>query len=173
MGNVEQLCDLACPPLSSIRVAAEAAGYEAARLLDRLLDGAPPPATPLQFPPLGVVTRRSTNVYAVNDDDLAAALRFIRGNAFRPIGVEDVVRAACVSRSTLERRFRAVLGRSPLDEILRVRVERVRQLLLETDWPMPRVAREAGFRDGRHLAEVFHTCIGDTPTAYRRRFRRC
>ena len=85
--------------------------------------------------------------------------------------VEDVVEAVCVSRSTLERRFRAVLGRSPLEEINRVRVERARQLLVETDWSLAQVARAAGFHDGRNLSEVFLGQTGERPSAYRRRFR--
>jgi LacI family transcriptional regulator len=171
VGDVDLICDLAYPPLSSIRTAAEAAGHEAARLLDRLMAGAPPPATRIEFPPLGIVIRRSTDLLAITDADLAKALRFIRNHAGQAIGVDDVVEAVCLSRSSLERRFRAALGRSPLEEIRRVRVDRARRLLIETDWPMPQLAREAGFRDGRHLSEVFQAHTGDTPTAYRKRFR--
>jgi LacI family transcriptional regulator len=170
VGNSSLLCSLAMPPLSSVRVDAEATGHEAARLLDQLLRGASPPAAPVQLPPLGVVSRRSTDVYAVADADLAAALIFIRDNARLGIGVEDVVRAVGISRSTLERRFRSTLSRSPLEEIRRVQVERAQQLLVETDWPMLRVARESGLRDGRHLTEIFRLRVGATPTAYRRRF---
>jgi LacI family transcriptional regulator len=170
VGNIDLICDLAYPPLSSIRTAAEAAGYEAARVLDTMMQGEPPPQARIEFPPLGVVTRRSTDILAVNDPDLARALRFIRENAVRAITVDEVVAAACISRSTLERRFRLVLDRSPLDEINRVRVERARQLLVETDWPMTQVAKESGFHDGRNLSEVFHARTGDTPSAYRRRY---
>jgi LacI family transcriptional regulator len=170
VGDIDTICDLAYPPLSSIRTAAETAGFEAARLLDRLMQGEPPPAARIEFPPLGVVTRRSTDVLAVSDADLSTALRFIRDHAAEEITVEDVVAAACVSRSTLERRFRQLLGRSPLDEIYRVRVERARHLLAETDWPMSHVAKESGFHDSRRMSEVFHAHTGETPTAYRRRF---
>jgi len=170
-GNVELICSMAYPPLSSVRVAAEAAGYEAARLLDRLMDGAPAPPARIEFPPLGVVTRRSTDVLAVTDAALASALRFIRDQARRPIGVTDVARAACLSRSTLERRFGNLVGRTPAAEIRRVRVERARQLLIETDWLMARVAEESGLGEGGRLSDVFRAETGETPTAYRRRFR--
>jgi LacI family transcriptional regulator len=171
VGDIDPICDLAYPPLSSIRTAAEAAGFEAARLLDRLMQGEPPPKSRIEFPPLGVVARRSTDVLAVADDDLATALRFIRDHAAGEITVEDVVSAACVSRSTLERRFRQLLGRSPLDEIYRVRVERARHFLAATAWPMAQVAKEAGFHDPRRMSEVFHAQTGEAPTAYRRKFR--
>jgi LacI family transcriptional regulator len=171
VGDIDPICELAYPPLSSIRTAAEAAGFEAARLLDRLMQGDAPPKQRVEFPPLGVVTRRSTDVLAVNDADLATAMRFIRDHAAQPISVDDVVEAACISRSTLERRFRATLGRSPLDEIYRVRLERARHLLAETDLPMAQVAKESGFHDGRRMSEVFHCHTGEAPTAYRRKFR--
>jgi LacI family transcriptional regulator len=171
VGNMDPICELAYPQLSSIRTAAEAAGFEAARLLDRLMQGDAPPAERVEFPPLGVVTRRSTDVLAVTDDDLATAMRFIRDHAAETITVDDVVEAACVSRSTLERRFRATLGRSPQDEIYRVRLERARHLLAETDWPMAQVAKEAGFHDGRRMSEVFHAHTGEAPTMYRRKTR--
>jgi LacI family transcriptional regulator, galactose operon repressor len=171
VGNIDLICDLAYPQLSSIRTPAEAAGYEAARLLDSLMQGEPPPGHRIELPPLGVVTRQSTDVLAVTDVDLATALRFIRQNTGRTITVEQVADAACVSRSTLARRFRVVLGRSPLEEINRVRVERARHLLIDTNLSMTQVAKAAGFNDGRSLSEVFHTQTGDTPSGYRRRFR--
>jgi LacI family transcriptional regulator len=171
VGNIDLMCALAYPPLSSIRTAAEAAGYEAARLLDRLMEGEARPGARIEFPPLGVETRRSTDLYAVTDTDLSAALRFIREHAHQGIGVPEVMKAVSLSRSTLERRFRTALGRSPLEEILRVRTERARQLLLETDWPMGEVARNAGLRDGQHLSELFRSRTGMTPKDYRSRFR--
>jgi LacI family transcriptional regulator len=170
--NLDLLCDLASPPLSSIRTAAEAAGFEAARLLDRLMAGDPPPADRIELPPMGVARRRSTDICSVIDPNLGAALRFLRDNVARPIGVDDLVGAACVSRATLERRFRTALGRSPLDEIRRVRVERARELLADTDRPMAHVAEASGFSDPQHLAEVFRDLTGETPTGFRKRFRR-
>jgi LacI family transcriptional regulator len=171
VGNIDPICEMAYPQLSSIRTAAEAAGFEAARLLDRLMQGDAPPVERVEFPPLGVVARRSTDVLAVPDDDLATAMRFIRDHAVETITVDDVVEAACVSRSTLERRFRATLGRSPLDEIYRVRLKRARQFLAETDWPMAQVAKESGFHVGRRMSEVVHAHTGEAPTAYRRKTR--
>ena len=153
-GNVELLCSMAHPPLSSVQVAAEAAGFEAARLLDRLLHGEAAPGARIEFPPLGVVTRQSTDLLAITDAALAAALVFIREHATRNITVDDVARAAGLSRSSLERRFRDQIGRTPAREIRRVRVEVARRRLVETDWPMTRVAEDAGFRDGGHFSEA-------------------
>src|SRR5947207_2945535 len=91
-------------------------GFEAARLLDDLLDGAPRPATPITIAPSGVVTRQSTDVTAVSDPDVLAALNFIREHADQPLRVEDVLEQVPLGRRTLERRFRVAMGRSILSE---------------------------------------------------------
>jgi LacI family transcriptional regulator len=85
--------------------------------------------------------------------------------------VSDVVRAAQVARRSLERKFRAVLGRSPLEEIRRARLERVRELLVNTDLPMPTIAVRSGFDSAVRLTTVFREETGLTPTGFRRQFR--
>jgi LacI family transcriptional regulator len=103
---------------------------------------------------------------------VAAAVRFIRAQAHRPLRVGEILRAVPVSRRSLERGFRQALGRSPLEEIRRVHVERARHLLAETDWSMPAVAGGAGFADAKQLSTRFRQATGLTPTAYRRAFHR-
>lgn len=165
------LCQTASPPLASVRIPGEAIGHEAARVLDALMAGGPPPPARIEFAPLGVTARASADVTAVADPDLAAALRFIRDRAADRIGVAEVVAASGVSRSTLERRFRTALGRSPLQELARVRVERACALLAGTDLPLADVARQAGFRDPAHLTTAVRTATGVTPSVYRTRNR--
>jgi LacI family transcriptional regulator len=166
------LCEMARPPLSSVRLPIEQVGFEAARMLDEMLAGRRPPDEPVLLPPSHVVTRQSSDILAVGDRDVADALRFIRTHAADAIGVSDVLRDAAVSRRVLERRFRKVLGRSPLEEITRVRIERAKQALSETDMPMAQVARASGFSGASRLSVVFSRQTGLTPTAFRRRFRR-
>ena len=86
------------------------------------------------------------------------------------ITVGDVVAATDISRSVLERRFSALLKRTPLDEIRRVQLEMARELLIETDYNVPEVATASGFRDGKHLAMVFRDKLQTTPTRYRQQF---
>ena len=131
--NDEMLCELCDPPLSSVALNPLKVGYEAAALLDRMMRGMSPPKDKMLIPPLGVVMRQSTDVLAISDADLAAAVRLIRERACQGIGVEDVVRQVDLSRSTLKRRFAAILRRSPQDEIHRVQIERVMQLLSTTE----------------------------------------
>jgi LacI family transcriptional regulator len=169
--NDDLLCGLARPPLSSVALPHERVGYEAAGLLSRLLRRGQPPSRPRLVPPVGVVARRSTDVLAVSDPEVAAAVRFVRANRHRPIRVPDILREVLVSRRALERRFRRILGRGLLEEIRRAHVLCAQELLAQSDLPMPAVAVHAGFSDARQLSTVFRMVTGQTPTAYRAQSR--
>ena len=164
--NDEALCAMARPSLSSVALDTERIGYEAAALLDRLMRGRRVPKE-TALPPLGVVARQSSDYVAVDDDRLAAALRHIREHASEGIGVDDVARAAALSRSSLERGFRAALGRTPHDELVRVRLELARRLLAETDLKLAAVAQKSGFQHAQRLCERFKAKYGMTPGEYR------
>ena len=165
--NDELLCEACVPSLSGIALTSERIGFEAARLLDRLMHGARPPKAPLLLEPTGVVARQSTDTLAVDDPDLPRAVAYIRGHATDPIQVKDVLREVPVSRRWLERRFREVLGRGPAAEIRRVRLARAKRLLAETDLPVPEVARLAGFASREYLAAVFQSELDLSPRQYR------
>jgi LacI family transcriptional regulator len=169
--NDEPLCEIADPPLTSVIPDHQQVGFEGAALLDRLMEGGSPSAEPIYLPPAGVATRMSTDVLAAEDLDVVAAVRFIREHACRGIGVDDVVAEVLVSRSTLQRRFGRALGRSIHDEILRVRLRRVVQLLAETELPIETVAAKAGFAHRQYLGEIFKAKTGQTLAAYRNRVR--
>jgi LacI family transcriptional regulator len=169
--NDEALCAMSRPPLSSVALPTERIGFEAARALDRLMRGRPvPPRTAI--PPLGVIARLSSDGAAVADPRLAAALRHLRDHACEGIGVDAVSRAAALSRSTLERGLRSVLGRSPAAELLRVRLDAAKRLLAGTDLKLSAVARRAGFRHAQRLCERFRAAFGETPGRFRARARR-
>ena len=165
--NDELICELCHPPLSSIEQNPERVGYEAAALLDRLIDGQASPAQPILVEPLGVVARQSTDVVAVGDADVAAAVHFIRGHACDGIQVKDVLQHTNISRSTLERRFARLLGRSPKAEILRVQLDRVKHLLAMTDYSLARIAQLTGFDYMESMCCCFKRTIGQTPGRYR------
>jgi LacI family transcriptional regulator len=163
----EVLCEVAVPPLSSIQLDTRRIGFEGAAALDRLMRGRRPRRRPLLAAPLGVVARPSTDVLAIPDPPVAAAARFLRANVHRPIRVPDLVRAAGISRRALEIRFRLALGRSPHEEILRARLERVRDLLVRTDWPLKRISRDCGFTYPEQLHAAFRRRFRTTPGRYR------
>lgn len=169
--NDDLLCEACTPSLSGIALTSERIGYEAATLLERLMQGRRPPKSPILIVPTGIVARQSTDTLAVDDADLARALAFIRGHAGDPIQVSDVLRAVPASRRLLERHFQEVLGRSPAQEIRRVHIERAKQLLADTDLSIPKVAAASGFGSPEHFARVFKSQIGHTPLKYRSSIR--
>ncbi len=170
--NDRLLCDLADPPLSSVIPDAHRTGYEAAVLLDRMMRGEAVSAEGVLVKPIGVATRRSTDVLATDDQDLSAAVRFIREHAFERIGVKDLLDVVPMSRRRLESRFRRLLGRSPHDEIIRLRVERAKELLAESDLPLKAIAHRVGVRHVEYLSVMFRRTTGMTPTEYRTGTRR-
>jgi LacI family transcriptional regulator len=166
--NDDVFCELASPPLSSIALSTQRIGYEAARMLDRLMAGEKPAQDVLLVPPAGVVPRRSSDIPSILDPDIAAAVRYISLHVQDDLQVGDVMREVRVSRRSLEKRFLKALGRTPAAEIRRAQVEVARQLLQETDEPMARVALAAGFSNAKQLGASFLHETGTTPTAYRR-----
>lgn len=168
-GNDELECTLAAPALSSVAVPSQQIGYEAAALLDRLMSGGAAPGRPLFLPPLHVITRYSTDVTAVDDETVQAALRYIRRHTSERITVSRLASDIAVSRRLLERRFRDLLGRSVLEEINRVRVERAKELLTETNLPITVVADQAGFPSVSRMDVMFARAAGMSPSAYRAR----
>ena len=166
--NDETLCEVCNPPLSSVNAGHRVLGYQAAALLDGLMKGAKPSVGPILVQPQGVVTRKSTDVLATGDRQIAAALRFIREYACSGITAADVVAQVPVSRSVLQRRFRQELGRSIQEEIINARVKRARQLLAETDLPLIEVAERSGFKHQEYLGAIFKARTGQTPAQYRR-----
>jgi LacI family transcriptional regulator len=109
--NEELMCMLSDPPLSSVDPAASRVGYQAAALLDRIMGGERPTLEPVLVAPAGVVVRQSSDLLAIEDADVAEAVKFIRANCANTISVADVMRHVAVPRRTLDRRFRRRLGR--------------------------------------------------------------
>lgn len=161
-------CQMARPPLSSIATAPERIGYQAGELLGQMMAGAERPKCKL-LPPTQVIERQSTNILAIDDVDVLAAVRFIRANTQHSIGVSEVLRVVPLRRRTLERRFQKCVGRSILGEIQDSRIERARALLTSTDLKLSAVAVRSGFGGAQQLCRVFHRITGKTPAEFRRR----
>lgn len=164
----ETLCNLCDPPLSSIVPNPQRIGYEAAATLDRLMQGERVSPESRLVEPIRVETRQSSDVLAVEDADVATAMMYIRAHACDHCTVEEVLRHVPMGRSSLERRFRKHLRRSPQAEINRVRIKRARQLLAETDLPLDRIAELVGYRHPEYMSVVFKRETGQTPGQYRR-----
>jgi len=165
--NDELLCELCDPPLSSVALDLDRAGYEAAQLLDGLMSGQIKGRHVVIVNPLGVVTRRSSDAIMQEDVLVADALRFIMDRAGQAIGVADVVAEVGVSRRCLERRFSRATGGSILGEITRCRLQRAQRLLRETNLPVYRVATESGFGSIKAFRRAFRLAETCSPSAFR------
>jgi LacI family transcriptional regulator len=166
--NDDLVCGLSDPPMSSVAVGFERAGYESAQALHLLIRGLRPAQSKITVTASHVVTRRSTNILAVEDPFVARALRFIRDHSREPLSVTQVAHAAALSRRTLEKRFRQGLARSVFSEIRRVRVEHISQLLAETSLSIAEVAEQLAFDGPHHIARYFRAEKGMTPREFRR-----
>jgi LacI family transcriptional regulator len=167
--NDEVVCGLSQPPLSSIQPDAFQLGYEGAAILDCMMAGAPPPEQPILIAPKGMSIRQSSDVLAVEDPEVAAAVRYIRDHACEGETVANMVRTLMISRTSLDRHFLKTLGRSPKAEMERVRFERAKQLLAETPYKLERIATMLGFSTAAQFATAFKRYNGCTPSDYRLR----
>jgi LacI family transcriptional regulator len=166
--NDEPLCILGDPPLSSVVLDHERIGFRAAELLDRMMQGKKPLKKPITVKPRGVITRRSTDVVAIEDQLVAKAVRYIHEHACDGVGVEEVATHCGVSRRSIERSFTQFLNMSPHEQILRTKVARAQHLLSETDFPLDTVAAKSGLSHAAYLNVLFKKQFGQTPGEYRR-----
>lgn len=164
-------CEHSPIPLSAIRPPAEQIGHRAAQLLARLMAGRRVAGRPVVLPPIGLVTRRSTETLALRDPALLKAVRFIRAHATTDIDVPAVARHAGLSRRALEIKFRQQLQRSPAVELRRCRLAAAAELLERTDLPIPDVAEQSGFGSPEYLSFAFQRAYSQTPLRYRRAIR--
>jgi LacI family transcriptional regulator len=169
--NDEVLCDLCMPPLSSVQPNARRTGFEAAAMLARMMRGERLGSETRFVEPVRVVERQSTDSVSVGDARVAQALRFIREHVGERIDVSDVLRAVPMSRTLLERKFKAALGHSPHREIVRQRIARARHLLTESEVSIAVVAELAGFDTASYLSVAFRRETGESPYAFRAKHR--
>jgi LacI family transcriptional regulator len=169
--NDEAMCELSDPPLSSVEQGMRRLGYQAAALLAQVMQGKKAPQTRFVVAPEGVVARRSTDTLAVSNAEVVLAARFIREHACDGVSIAELAKMVGLSRSTIERRFKATMGRTIHAEIDRVRIERARTLLAETDLPLKQVAAQAGFKYIQYMTTRFRRSLDQTPREYRLRAR--
>lgn len=169
--NDPVLCSMANPPMTSIDPDGPRIGFAAAECLDRMMRGERPPQEAVTIEPRGLTARRSSDMLAIDDPEIARAVRYIRDHACRGARVDEVVHQIAMSRSVFERRFKQALGRTPKSELLRVQIERAKQLLAESDLPLATVAEQCGFSTEKYLSDAFVRVTGSRPTAFRRTIR--
>jgi LacI family transcriptional regulator len=170
--NDQLVCELANPSMSSVSLNIQEAGYQAAELLDQLMQKEKIKEQNVVVKATHIQQQHSTDIFTIEDDDIRLALRFIRAKATSAIGVDDIAEHVCLTRRTLERRFRKSTGRSLQDEVKRIRIERATQLLVETELKLPQIAAATGFCNSQYLWKVFRQAKGVSPNEFRKSFRR-
>jgi len=195
--NDEFVCGLSRPPISSIALGLEDAGYRAAALLDRLMkarrkekerEARPRTGTDKHRPtrtvapvgvragpcvsvsPLAVVTRRSSDISVMEDPFVTQAVRFIRDNCRRPIRIDDVLQDVAISRRSLFDRFKQTLGCTVHQYIKRARMARIEEWLLDTSSSVREIAEVLGFPSAEHIASYFRSVRHMSPAAFRARY---
>jgi LacI family transcriptional regulator len=164
-------CEFAAPSLSSVAIPWRQMGASVAQLVARALDGENIAGCRLEVEPVDVVVRRSSEIFAVSDPVVRRAVEWIESQASTRFSVPKVAKSVGVTRQTLERRFRAVLGRTVLQEVRRAHLQLAKRLLASTTHELSRVAKESGFASSSQLSVVFSKELGMPPGTYRRRLR--
>jgi LacI family transcriptional regulator len=165
-------CELTAPPLSSVSVPWQGVGQQAAQLVRLALSGESIAGKRIVVAPTHVMTRRSSDALAIEDAFVARAVHWIHQHSNGTLTVPSVAHAVGTSRRRLERRFHAVLGRTVVQEIRRVRVETAQRLLSTTGHHLAQIAKLCGFTNEALLSVAFRRELGLPPGAYRRRVQR-
>jgi len=161
------ITELAYPPVSAVNLPYEQVGLQAARQLERMLEGKPPLNLPM-IQPQGVTVRASTSFVRFDNSRVGRAVAYIREHAIRPCSVEDVLRHTKCSRTYLDRIFRQDVGHSVFQEIRRRQIEAARSMLAHESLSMAEVAERCGFGSAVRFSTVFKQETGKTPRQYRK-----
>src|SRR5712672_3409461 len=154
-------------PISSVDTNLETLGYRGAALLDKLMSGRRAPAEPIRIPAAGLVTRKSSDLLAVEHSGLAKSLRYIWEHNHEPISVKDLVGIAAMSRRGLHNAFLEHLGRTPGQELHRLRIERAKKLLAETNQKIETLAGMCGYQSANSFCVAFKQTTGMSPKQFR------
>src|SRR5215831_7914752 len=154
-------------PISSVDTNLETLGYRGAELLDKLMNGKPAPKEPIRVPSAGLVTRKSSDLLAVEHGGVGRSLRFIWEHSHEPISVKDLVSVAAMSRRGLHKAFLEHLGRTPGQELHRVRIDRAKKLLAESHYKLEVLARMCGYQSANSFCVAFKQTTGFSPRQFR------
>ena len=168
--NDSQVCELSNPPLSSIRLDVEGAGFQAASILHKLMAGKKTKIRNIIAEPFEVISRQSTDTTAISDQIVVEAMQFIKQNDKCLIQVADVTHAVGCSRRGLDEKFKRFLGHSVFSEIRRTRTDNIRRMLIETNLSISQIALQLGYHDPDHIARFFRQEKNMTPQAFRKKF---
>jgi len=171
LGDDQALCDLTLPPMTSVTVNAYRAAYLASSTLDQLMAGGSVDQRVVHVEPFGVHLRQSTDVMAIDNPEIVTSLQMIRSHACDGIKIEDLLIEIPMSRRLFEQQFKKLVGRTPHEEIIRVKLTHARRLLAESELSLTDIANRVGFRHASYMSEVFRKKVGLSSSKYREKFQ--
>lgn len=170
MDNSLLAVDAMKTPISSVDQNFTTLGYRGAELLHQLMRGKRVPQRPIYIPPTGLITRKSSDLMAINHEGIARSLKYLWANCNKPIGVDDLAKAAGMSRSAFHRAFIQRIGRPPGNELHRVRIENVKNLLSQSKMKLEEIAERSGYQSVNSFCVAFKQTTGMSAKQYQRRF---
>ena len=168
--NDKLLCSISAPELSSIELDIENGGYEAGKLLHQFIEKKIVSPVDIIIKPLRIVSRGSTERFAVTDKYIEQILRYMDGNYQNPLSVDDLIRMVPFSRRVLEKKFKAETDMSIYQYLQQLRIDKFANLLITTDLPLVEAAADAGFTDYKNISRIFLKAKSMTPFQYRKHF---
>ncbi|MCC5829118.1 MAG: substrate-binding domain-containing protein [Phycisphaeraceae bacterium] len=164
-------CATARVALSSVPTEGRRVGFTAAKLIQSLNQGQPPPTEAILIAPHRVAARESTDYIPIEDQRVVDALRYLRTTAYQGLTVGKIVKQMGLTRRTFDRQVTTALGRTPHDELERLRMERALELLIESTLSNSEIAKRSGFNQPGYFMRVFRRATGMTPSQYRKKYR--
>jgi len=154
-------------PVTSVDTNLETLGYRGAELLDHLMSGKPAPKAPIRIPAKCVVVRRSSDILAIKHKGVAKSLRYMWEHSHEPICVKDLVTVSAMSRRGMHKAFLEHIGRTPGQELQRVRIERAKKLLGESSNKIETLAKMCGYQSINSFCIAFKRTTGMSAKRYR------
>jgi LacI family transcriptional regulator len=170
MDNSLMAVEAMSTPISSVDQNFSTLGYRGAELLGQLMRGKTPPAKPILIPPTGLIARKSSDLFALKHAGVARCLRYIADHYQEPLGMDDLARVAALSRAGLFKAFIKQMGRTPGDELHRVRMSQAKRLLAKSDLKMDEIAELSGYQSQNSFWVAFKQSTGITPRQYQKQF---
>ena len=167
--NDQLICSLTQPQITSIELNFEKCGYTAAQYLNEMINSDHQSNSIITVDPVRIHERQSTDITKMNDQDVAAALAYIKQNFKKAIQVTDIANETSISRRTLEKKFKKHLGRSIHSELKRLRCNHIANLLLETNLTISEICAQISFSSPEHIARQFKSLKGMSPIEFRKK----
>ena len=168
--NDETICYLSDPPLSSINLDIEKAGYEAADLMASIIQRKDTDYNDITVVPTHIITRHSTDIFSTDDKIIVKALNYIHQHIDTDLNIDDIVKEVPLSRRSLEIRFNQVTGYPIYNYIMNHRIEKFTKILLETEKTVYEIALELGLNDSKNISRQFKKAKGMAPIEYRKAY---